>query len=91
MEGAQVEQAAIAVRVGLFVERPVYLHEGIFGSAIVFGVVADTMYIVCVVIEWSLRIVLEVVVIAGLRQFFWWWYVVWHWRGLRSCPDCIVD
>jgi hypothetical protein len=42
------------------------LHEGVFGAAITFGVVADSVNIICVVIQRSVRIMFEVIIIPGL-------------------------
>jgi hypothetical protein len=43
------------------------LHESVFGSAIIFSVVADTINIIGVVVQWPGRIMFEMVVKSGLR------------------------
>jgi hypothetical protein len=42
------------------------LHEGILGPAITFGMMADTVNIIGVVIQGTVRVMFEVVVISGL-------------------------
>jgi hypothetical protein len=54
------------------------LHESVFGPAIIFGVVADTVNIIGIVIQRSVRVMFEVVVISGLGQFAGRWDVIRH-------------
>jgi hypothetical protein len=61
------------------------LHEGVFGAAITFGVMADSVNIICVVIQRSVRIMFEVIIIPGLGQLGRRWCVVCHHMVL---PDC---
>lgn len=54
-----------------FVEWTVHLHEYVFGSALVLGVVPDAVYIVGVVVYRTLWVMLVVVVVAGFGAFVW--------------------
>jgi hypothetical protein len=54
------------------------LHESVLGSAIIFGVVTDTINIVGIIIQRPVWVMLEVVIISGLGQLAWRWYVVRH-------------
>jgi hypothetical protein len=73
VQRAQVEESAVPVSIGLLIQGPIYLHESVFGPAIVFGVVADTVNIIGVVIQRPVRVMFEVVVISGLGQLFRRW------------------
>jgi hypothetical protein len=54
------------------------LHESIFWSAIIFSVVADTIDVIRIIVQWPVGVVFEMIVISGLGQFFRRWYVVGH-------------
>ena len=46
------------------------MHESIFGSAIIFSVVADAIDVIGIVVQRPVRVVFEMIVIAGLGQLF---------------------
>jgi TRAP-type mannitol/chloroaromatic compound transport system permease small subunit len=64
----EVEQPAVAVSIRLLVKRAIYLHKNVFGSAVIFSVMADPVNIIRVIIQRPIRVMFEMVIITGLGQ-----------------------
>src|SRR3954453_20861803 len=78
----------MAVRIRVFVERSVHLHKGVCRRAVVLCVMPDAIDIICVIVHWTSRIVLEVIVVSGFGEVFGWRNVVGH---AFTVPGCRIS
>src|SRR5689334_8576281 len=66
----------IGVRV--LAQWPVDLHESVLGTAIVFGVVANAIGVIRIVVHWSVRVMFAMAIKSRFRQIFGRWHVIGH-------------
>src|SRR5438046_6642740 len=78
VQRSEIEQTAVPVGVRILIERPIHLHKAVFSATVIFGVVADAINVIGVVVQWPRGDVFEMVVVAGSGPLIGWWDVVGH-------------
>src|SRR5205823_6306395 len=78
VQRSEVEQTAVPIGVRILIERPVHLHKAVFSAAVIFGVVADAINEIGVVVQRPSGVMFEMVVVAGFGPLIGWRNVVGH-------------
>src|SRR5438045_8813520 len=76
VQRSEVEQTAVPIGVRILIERPVHLHKAVFSAAVIFGVVADAINEIGVVVQRPSGVMFEMVVVAGFGPLIGWRSVV---------------